>query len=328
MKKYLIVTVDTECDNQWDELSRRNISLKNIKEISVLQDLFYKFKVKPCYLVTYPVASDSYSVSMFKEFLEGSLCEVGAHLHSWTTPPVFDKETRLASFLHSLPSSIQEEKFVNLHNQILDNLKIEAKSYRGGRYSFDTNILRMLEEKGYLFDSSVTPFSDWSHIGGPDYTDSFIFPYFPSSSDVLKTGDSSVLEAPVSIYFDKDIPGKLKRIILRAPATLHMQGILRRLKLCKLIWLDPSFQTVAEMKKLIDILLDTKKTGYVNLMFHSSVLLAGSSPYNKTTKDVVDFYGRLESVLSYLIKDKNTVNLTPKDFVKLYPRINTGEDNE
>ena len=106
-----------------------------------------------------------------------------------------------------------------------------------------------------------------------------------------------------------------------------MQGILKRLKLCKLIWLDPSFQTVAEMKKLIDILLDNKKTGYINLMFHSSVLLAGSSPYNKSAKDVVGFYGRLESVLSYLIKDKNTVNLMPKDFAELYPRINA-EDNE
>lgn len=320
MKRYLIVTIDTECDNQWVESSRRNISLKNIREITALQGLFNKFKIKPCYLITYPVAGDSYSVLMFREFLSSGLCEVGAHLHSWTTPPILDNEARLGSFLHSLPGNIQQQKFANLHNLIVDNLKIEAKSYRGGRYSFGSNILRALEEKGYLFDSSITPFNDWSRIGGPDYTDSHIFPYFPSRSDVLKKGDSSVLEVPVSIYFDRDIPDNLKKIILRAPLMFHLQGILKRLKLCKLIWLDPSLQSVSEMKKLIDILLDNKKTGYINLMFHSSVLLAAGSPYNKNAKEVVDFYGRLETILSYLIKDKNAINIMPKDFARLYTK--------
>jgi hypothetical protein len=42
--------------------------------------------------------------------------------------------------------------------------------------------------------------------------------------------------------------------------------------------------------------------------------LQGASPYNKTEKDVSDFYHRLEAILSYLINEKGIVNLMPKDF--------------
>jgi len=314
MKKHFIVTIDTESDNQWDEAFVRNLSLKNIRDIPKLQNLFNKLKVRPDYLITYPVINDEYSISIFKEFLNDSICEIGTHLHSWTTPPVSDNETRDKPFLQSFPRHVQKEKFNNLHNRIIDNLGVRPTSYRGGRYSFDKNLLEILEEKGYLLDSSITPFNDWSHIGGPDYVDCITSPYYLSKEDIFKRGDSSVLEVPISIDFDRDMSHRLKRLILRIPLRFHAQGILRRLKLCKLIWLDPSFQSFSEMKSLVDLLLDRRPDSCINLMFHSSVIIPGGSPYNKTKEDVVNFYQRLESILSYLINDRGVVNLTPKEF--------------
>lgn len=315
MKRYFIVTIDTESDNLWDDFFVRNISLKNLREIPRLQSLFAKLKVRPCYLITYPVATDKYCISMFKEFLRGGICEIGTHLHTWSTPPVSDGEIRNKAFLHSLAKHIQKEKFNNLHNAIAENLNVEPKSYRGGKYSFDLTLLEILEEMEYVLDTSVTPFNNWSHIGGPDFVDAVTTPYFPSRIDVFKKGDFSVLEVPVSIDFNRDMPGRLKKMILRIPLMFHGQGILKRLGLCKLIWLDPSFQTFSEMKTLIDLTLRKQKNPCINLMFHSSVLLAGASPYNKAEKDVSDFYQRLEAILSYLVNDKIVINIMPKDFV-------------
>lgn len=314
MKKYFIVTIDTEGDNQWDANLRHNTSLRNLREIPKLQKLFDRFRVKPSYLLTYPVANDKHGCSMFKEFLNESICEIGSHLHSWSTPPILDNEAKDASFLHWFPKSTQKEKFNTLHNVIMDNLHTEPKSYRGGKYSFDTNALEMLEEKRYLLDTSVTPFHNWSHIGGPDYVDSIALPYFLSRQDILKKGDSSVLEAPVSIDFNRSMPDNLKRSILRIPLKFHAQGILKKLGVCKLIWLDPSFQTFSEMKRLIDLLLAKKEDPCINLMFHSSVILAGGTPYNITDKDVSNFYNKLEAILEYLIKGRGVENLMPKDF--------------
>ena len=313
MKKYFIVTIDTEGDDQWDANLRRNTSLRNLKEIPKLQKLFDKFEVKPAYLLTYPAAKDKYSCSMFKEFLSGPICEIGSHLHSWSTPPIFDNEAEKASFLHWFPKSSQKEKFNNLHNAIVDNLCTEPRSYRGGKYSFDTNALELLEEKRYLLDTSVTPFHNWSHIGGPDYVDPITEPYFLSRQDILKKGKSSVLEVPVSIDFDKTMSDSLKRFILRIPLAFHAQGILKKLGLCKLIWLDPSFQTFPEMKRLIDLLLAKRENPCINLMFHSPVILAGGTPYNITDKDVSNFYHKLESILEYLINERGVENLMPKD---------------
>jgi len=320
MKSRLIITIDTESDNQWDDFLVRNISLENLKEIPRLQRLFNKLEVRPCYLITYPVAASENAVSMLREFLSGGICEIGTHLHTWSTPPISDSEIENRSFLHSLPKDLQKEKFENLHNKIVENLKIEPKSYRGGKYSFDAGLLGMLEEKGYSLDTSVTPFNNWSHIGGPDFVGCVTRPYFPSRTDAFKRGDSSVLEVPISIDFDRNMPDGLKKLILRAPLMFHMQGILRRLGLCKLVWLDPSFQTFSEMKRLVDLILKREENPCINLMFHSSVLLAGGSPYNKTKKDVSNFYQKLGLILSYLINDRAVVNLMPRDFAESYKK--------
>ena len=320
MKRYFIITIDTESDNHWDDYFVRNISLENLKEIPRLQKLFDRLNVKPCYLITYPVATDASSIAMFKEFLSRGACEVGTHLHAWSTPPVSESEIKNRSFLHSLPRDLQREKFNNTHNAIADNLKIEPKSYRGGKYSFDGFLLEMLEEKGYLLDTSVTPFHDWSHIGGPDFIDYITTPYFPSKTEPFKRGDSSVLEMPVSIDFDRVMPHYLKKLILRMPSKLHAQGILKRSGLCKLLWMDPSFQTFSEMKKLADLILKKKENPCINFIFHSSVLLAGGSPYNKTKEDVDNFYQKLEAIVSYLLNDRDIVNLIPRDFAGLYKR--------
>ena len=70
MKRYcdemgtkLVITIDTEPDNQWDLSLRRNLQFKNISELSSLQRLFDKYNARPTYLTTFSVVkSDVCSV--------------------------------------------------------------------------------------------------------------------------------------------------------------------------------------------------------------------------------------------------------------------------
>ena len=50
-----------------------------------------------------------------------------------------------------------------------------------------------------------------------------------------------------------------------------------------------------------------------NIIFHSSELLAGASPYNQTQEDVDRFYRELEALLAYL-KERGAVGRTFAQF--------------
>ena len=80
-----IITVDTEADNQW--ANKGKLSLDNIQKLPRFQELCEKFGFKPTYLLTYEVADSAIAVQIIKPWPDNKLAEVGAHLHSWTTPP-------------------------------------------------------------------------------------------------------------------------------------------------------------------------------------------------------------------------------------------------
>ena len=85
----LIVTIDTEVDNQWNygEL----ITNQNIDFRRPFQALCEKYSILPTYLITSEIAKDSNAVNFLRPLVESGKTEVGAHLHPWTTPPYFDE---------------------------------------------------------------------------------------------------------------------------------------------------------------------------------------------------------------------------------------------
>ena len=106
----LIVTIDTEGDNQWDYQSRKQVNLDNIKKIPYLQKLFDKYNVRPVYLVSYPVARDAESTGIIKQILKDKKCEVGGHFHPWSTPPIKEEHVRDTTPPHHLGTEEVKEK--------------------------------------------------------------------------------------------------------------------------------------------------------------------------------------------------------------------------
>jgi len=293
---YLVVTIDTEIDSpEWKP--EFPYSLKNIKAIPKLQDLFKKHGVRPTYLITYPVATNKESIDVLASArLEGA--EIGAHLHPWTTPPFHsEKERYELSYPHL--SDLEKEKLVNLTQAIRKTFGVRPISYRAGRYGVDDESFKILNELGYKVDSSVTPTMNWANDGGPDFSKiKNIQPY------ILE----GILEVPISIA--------VKGMSFAGYSKLSpkIKAILRKIGLVKTVWLRPSIFTFEEMKWLSDLILgkgDVKASDHVlNMMFHSNELMAGTSPYIKTEKEEKDFWEKLDKILDYLINQKKLENKT------------------
>jgi hypothetical protein len=85
-----ILTIDTEGDNQWDH--GRELTVENINFIPRFQSLCEKYSIKPTYLVTSEICEDGLAREIFTQYIQSEKAEIGAHLHSWTTPPFKDKD--------------------------------------------------------------------------------------------------------------------------------------------------------------------------------------------------------------------------------------------
>jgi peptidoglycan/xylan/chitin deacetylase (PgdA/CDA1 family) len=287
MKKYLTVTIDTEIDNPRGR-AEFPYSLENIKAIPKLQDLFKKYGIKPTYLITYPVATDEKCVDILKKAV-GDGAEIGAHLHPWTCPPFKSKEEKRRQDYPNNSES-EREKLIQLTSAIEKSFGIKPISYRAGRYGVDDGSIDILKELGYKVDSSVTPTMNWSNDGGPDF------------SHVISTNSynwNGILEVPITIMVKRG-PDFYRKL---SPAV---KSVLGKLGVAKTAWLRPSVSSLSEMKWLSD----TSEGGVLNMMFHSNELMMGTSLYTKTRKETEGFWQRLDSILNYLINEKQLESKT------------------
>jgi len=161
----LVVTIDTEADNQWDH--GRPITTENVHYWSAFQTLCDRYGIIPTYLITSEIAEDKRAIDFFSPLVEVNKAEVGAHLHPWTTPPYVNQKglafnDEAHAFPSELPDSLLKAKLVNITRQIEDSIGKRPTSFREGRFGFDQRCAEVLSELGYQVDSSVTPLDYWN----------------------------------------------------------------------------------------------------------------------------------------------------------------------
>ncbi|HBE42577.1 MAG TPA: deacetylase, partial [Bacteroidales bacterium] len=116
-----IITIDTEGDNQWDH--GRDLTVENIKFVPRFHALCEDYGIKPTYLVTSEICNDAYARDLFTGYISDGRAELGAHLHSWSTPPFIDSEgfrenDANHAFASELPYDLLNYKIANLTEQI------------------------------------------------------------------------------------------------------------------------------------------------------------------------------------------------------------------
>jgi hypothetical protein len=302
----VVITVDTESDNLWDPALVRHPEFRNIVALPRLQGVFDTFGATPTYLVTFGVARNA-AVGALKDIHAAGRCEIGAHLHPLETPPWVGPAAGDGSYLHHYARPIQQQKLARLDETLGHVFGQKASSYRGGRYSFDGHTPALLGDQGYRVDTSVTPGISWEADGGPN------FKHHPHRHYFLGAGEYPLLEVPVSIKVRTRLPALSKALYLTMPPWTHTEGILRRLTRLNIVWLDPSFNTDEDMRWLCDALLAEGVAG-INVMFHSSVIVQGGTPYTMTAEETERFFGRLERLLDYLLRVQGLKTQTLSQF--------------
>jgi hypothetical protein len=318
-----VISIDTEADNQWDH--GRKLTVENIKYIPRFQDLCSKYGISPTYLVTSEVCDDPYARQLFSAYLRHEQAEVGAHLHSWTTPPFLDRDGYRYNdvnhaFAYEFSDELLYQKIKYLTRQITTSFGERPTSFRSGRFGFNEKVARMLVMNGYLVDSSVTPYTNWNYHrglpegqGGPDFLDKTPFPY------TYDFDAGTLMEIPVTILptrFPINRYDSFARSFFSSVDKNIMLRIIRRLLYKNQpLWLRPHprmdlslFQEIIEEAEKI-------KLPYLVMMFHSSELMPGCSIYRTDADSIEKLYELLEGFF-VLVNDKHIKSVVLTEAIK------------
>jgi hypothetical protein len=329
MSARLIVSIDTEEEGLWGGIYRpTGNSVENIRGVPRFQELCERFSIRPVYLVDSPVVEDDWSAELFRSLHEQGRAEIGAHLHPWCTPPLCDLSGERDTFLCNLAPDVQRMKLEHLTWQIARRIGRSPTSFRAGRYGLDMTGARILRELGYEVDTSVIPFSNFTSSGGPDYESAPWQPYYLDGDSISEAhGDGFLLEVPVSVGFSRaDFTAAQlwrKRASLPILRRLRAVGLVDRLGLATRIKFSPEQADAHRMKALVNAFLGQRATCMV-LMFHSSSLVAGLSPYVKSAGRLEEFYADLESIFNYCIHVKGMTPETLTGFARTFAKTAAG----
>lgn len=175
----LIIVIDTEEDFNWSSgFSRDFTSVKSMKWISRVQDIFDEYGITPTYVIDYPIVSQEEGYLPLQEVYTSGRCVIGAHLHPWVNPPYLEEVSRTNSFPGNLPHDLESKKLEVLGQIIGEKFGSAPVIYKAGRYGVGPRTAEILEGQGYEVDLSVCPHMDWSSDGGPNFDHHVSWPYW------------------------------------------------------------------------------------------------------------------------------------------------------
>jgi hypothetical protein len=314
-KAYLVVTIDTE-EDQWG-ISAEKPTLSNINSLPELQRYFDEENILPTYLISYPVATDDSAVEVLLKILLKGKCEIGAHLHPWNCPPLFEEANEQNTMLANLPYELQLLKIRTITQCINSRFGRKPEVFRAGRWGIGKETIKALIECGYTADTSVTPFTSWECYNGSSFNHASFTPYLlDGQGDVSrpckkgKTINDKILEVPVTIGYNRWPFEKWQRLHLmlsKFPVYLHANGILHRSHLLRKIWLSPEIDNANNMLILTKIVLENGGK-ILNMNFHSNSLTLGMGPFVRNKHDLLKF---LKNLKTYFKRIREIAEITP-----------------
>jgi hypothetical protein len=319
----LVVVIDTEAEFDWSASgSRRATGVTSVKAARHVQPIFTRYDVRPTFVVDYPVSTIPEGYEVIRDFHQSGLCEIGAHLQPWDTPPFVEELTDRNSYPGNLTPELEREKLVRLTAAIVENVGARPRIYKAGRYGVGMTTPRLLAELGYEIDVSVLPGTDLSRHSGPDFSRCPAHPYWFGPA-------SALLEIPLSIGYT----GLLARFpTLAWTLTMHpfftvshLTGIFSRLRLIDRIVLTPEGLTFAEQRRLTRAMLRRGHRVF-SLTFHSPSLAPGNTPYVRDTAQLRSFLRRIEQYLEFFMGEIGGRAVTPFEIKERVLRLAASSD--
>ena len=311
----LIVTIDTEEEFDWSApVNPSSTSVSHFTKLPPLQDLFDECGVRPTYVIDYPVATQPESISVLKEFVSRGTCEIGAHLHPWVNPPVDEEICPEHTFLSNLPLALQERKLEVLTKAIQDNLELDPKTFKAGRYGFTKRLVPKLVELGYSVDTSVLAYTNMSFEKGPDFSTYGNDPFWIRAED----NDAQVLEVPCTVGFTRH-PFSLWS---RFHNSVSQSKWLSKTRIIGLLWQTGLFRRSVltpegtEIATLLSVLKSYAKLDptLINITLHSPSIEPGHTQYVQSVHELDSFLERLREVLLFSVHELSATPMTIQEF--------------
>ena len=307
----LFVVVDTEAEFDWSRPFERGLtSVHAIEQVGRGQAVFDRYGLRPIYVVDYPIATEPRSVAILREILARGGCEIGAHLHPWTTPPFAEEVTSRNSYPGNLPAWLEREKLGQLIAAIEASFGVRPVFYKAGRYGFGPGTTSALVDAGIKVDLSVLPGADLRRQGGPDFRALEPRSYQLDGQDLVTV---PMTRSPVGLLPPLGaVTEQLHRMkfVRRVPlkAALAHSGVVDT------ITLTPEGVTAEEQIRLIRALLKRGTRQFV-LHYHSPSLEAGHTSYTRTDAEVDAFVQRLETVCGFFFETLGGMPGYPRDLI-------------
>ena len=296
----VLTTIDAEEDFDWNRpFSSGSNTVISMRSQYKAHEVFSRFGVVPTYLVDYPVASQEDGRAPLRDLMMSGLCEVGAQLHPWVTPPFVENVNIRNSFPGNLPFVVEYEKLQRLTGELQDALGTQPLIYRAGRCGVGPNTGAILEHLGYQADSSIMPFWNYRHQGGPDFHAMTPTPFW---LDKKRT----ILELPISaglVGRAAGLPAGLSSAAFSLAAQrTGVTSVLARIGMLERIRLSPEGMTIEEAKRLVRHMVAGGHKVFV-LTYHSPSLEPGNTPYVRTSSDLARFLDWLTAFYDFFINE-------------------------
>jgi hypothetical protein len=281
----LITTVDAEEAFDWGKpFSRNAVDVSSMAAQALAHRVFERHGVVPIYLTDYPVATQDAGREPLRDLLQAGMCEIGAQLHPWVTPPFKEEVNEANSYAGRLPTLLEYEKARCLTDVLGQTFGVQPRMFRTGRFGAGPRTADVLKKLGYLVDSSVAPC--WPADARRQGRSPWPLSAFPHWIDREKT----LLEIPVSAALVGRLSGwrdqALAPVVFnRISERVGLTGAMAHLGLLERIRLSPEGMTVDEAKRLTRHMLATGHRVFV-LTYHSPSLAPGNTPYIRTQDDV------------------------------------------
>jgi phosphatidyl-myo-inositol dimannoside synthase len=306
----LCIIVDAEEEFHWGRpVSARNNTTSSIRYQKRAHEVFSCYDARPTYLVTYPIASDPSAVAVLRDYLADGRCDIGAQLHPWVTPPFDAENEERLSFPGNLPPALEREKLHRLAEAVREGFNLQPTVYKAGRYGFGPSTAALLEDEGFLVDTSLIPRTRYTEAGGPDFS---AFDYGPFWFGARRR----LLELPVTRALTGLMAGTMPGVYGVAEQepfrSLHAAGLLARAGLLERITLSPEGSDLAAMLRLTRTLLRRGERIFT-LSYHSPSLEPGNTPYVRTHRDLAVFLDRVSGFLSFFRDELGGVFLTVRE---------------
>jgi polysaccharide deacetylase len=312
-KPAILVGVDTEADDQWSRGGRDRLTVRNAERLPALQALCEEYGVRPTYVVTHEMATREESRGILRDLARSGRCEIGTHLHPWSSPPFRPEDLAAHTYPHNLPPELLDRQITELTQVIESGIGVRPTTYRAGRNGFDGRTLPILERLGYTVDTSVDPLFNERRKGGPAFAGAPRHPYHPAYEDVRRPGTSRVLEIPITSATEPGLPKALEAAYASLPA-IPWRGALKRLGV-RPVWLRPSY-TPRDRMLAFASRLAAEGAPCLNVIFHSSELLPGGSPYTPDAASVDRFLADLRALLEHATARLGAVGRTCAEFAR------------